>query len=73
MLLAAGIQDFFEADAGGVVVKEWKAAITAEGDDVEMALVLVSLTTQQAKTLFGSPAWGGAACVMVEAMPGMSG
>jgi len=53
----AGFQDSSEADAGGVVVKGWEAAITAEREEVEIALVLVSLTTPTSqKRLVRDPA-----------------
>ena len=58
VLLAAGFQDFFETDAGGVVVKEGEAAITAEGDEMKMALMLVALQTGRHR-------------VIVEGLPGV--
>ena len=45
--LTAGFKRFFEADAGGIFVQEGIAAIATEGEEVEMALVLVTLQARR--------------------------
>lgn len=45
--LATEVQDLFEADVGVVIVEVREAAVTTEGDEVQVAFVLVALQTRR--------------------------